>query len=146
MKLPIVNRPYQIELKNGIVMFVETTPIGNWLDKKFREWQDKLGRSQDLKDFYDYLEISKATWYRWVGGTTPEKEAVDKLAQKTGDLTIYDLAGYERPGGGIELLRAMWGGLPDETQQRIVDIAIREAQRSKTNAGGKSLGGNKQRG
>lgn len=124
----------------------EKTRIGDWLERMFVQWQAAQGKSKTIQEFFDFLEISKATYYRWGSGErTPTELDVASLAKKTGNYDIYELAGLEKPDPRLEALKAGWENIPDDIKDEIADIAGRAKERGATEPSDRKLASTKRK-
>ena len=70
--------------------------VGEWLDKKFREWQNSRDKRSSVTAFAKYLEIPRPLLSHYMNGRNkPEGKNVDKIAAKLGN-EIYDILGLAR--------------------------------------------------
>jgi len=107
--------------------------VGNWLDKKFVEWQAKEGGRRTVADFVNYLGISRPTFDRWNSGKRiPDERYAELLADKLGDDSIYDAVGLPKPDGSIRVLKKLLPNLTDDEKRKM--IADLEKKAKKRNA------------
>lgn len=83
----------------------ERTPVGNWLDERFRKWADQPGGRTVTRWFADYLGVDEKLLGSWMAPKKrgapkdppePSGESVVRIGNKLGP-EIYDIMGWPRP-------------------------------------------------
>ena len=81
------------------------TTLGDWLDKKFVEWQVREGGRQTIVKFCEYLGVSRPAFDKWsTNPRHPSKESIELLSDKLGD-EIYEVLGLESPNPVLQRIR-----------------------------------------
>lgn len=94
------------------------------MNKKFLEWQNKMGMPQKQKDFAAYLGVKPTTYSGWVNGDIPPTgNNLQKLANKLG-YEIYVITGVVPPSPIVKTLadiQAEYNALSPDQQQLFVE-------------------------
>jgi hypothetical protein len=93
-----------------------------FLEKKFLEWQNKIGERKTVSEFARWLGVkqsSLSTW--WSTDTVPSGESVRMLADKLG-IEVYDTLGLPRPDENLFYVQKEWDALAAEEQRAIRDL------------------------
>ena len=101
-----------------------------FLEKNYLDWQQKEGR-RTLKDYAEYLKVSRVNLTRWINGDTePDADNAVLLADKLGP-GVYDVLGLARPmtDDRLRLINEQWDGLPEGTKDALADQAARVKER-----------------
>src|SRR3972149_11835062 len=101
-----------------------------FLEKNYLDWQQKEGR-RTLKDYAEYLKVSRVNLTRWINGDTePDADNAVLLADKLGP-GVYDGLGLGRPktDDRLRLINEHWDDLPDSTKDALADQAARVKER-----------------
>ena len=95
----------------------------SWLDMKFLDWQTSHGKRKTLTQFADYLGISQSLLSHYMNGThSPSGENVEKIALRLGD-EIYAILGLPTPDLQLRTINRLWGQIPPEQRQKLIDQA-----------------------
>ena len=101
-----------------------------FLEKNYLDWQQKEGR-RTLKDYAEYLKVSRVNLTRWINGDTePDADNAVLLADKLGP-GVYDVLGLARPmtDDRLRLINEHWDDLPDSTKDALAEQAGRVKER-----------------
>lgn len=114
----------------NIISFVPSeTPISQWFNRKFVEWQASQGKKKTIAAFAEYCGIKQNDMSRYLSGASkPDGDNLQKVGIVLGD-EIYDLLGRPRPDARLQALIAHWGNIPDVVKGRIGEIVERSVQR-----------------
>lgn len=114
--------------------FMET--VGNWLENKYLDWQKEQGHRCTLDEFAEYLGFTRP-YISMLMNKARKKislKAVEQIAERTGDMSIYDAAGYLRPDGSLlpPGLKSALDGAIDEIEREyksrgVTDLSSPEA-------------------
>lgn len=71
--------------------------FGNWLSKKFLEWQLSQGERKTITQFAEYLGVPQPSLSEWMASKyIPRGQSLAKLAEKLG-YEVYEILGVSRP-------------------------------------------------
>jgi transcriptional regulator with XRE-family HTH domain len=96
-----------------------TSPIGEWLTKKFVDWQAAEEKRKSVSDFADYLGVSRDTLNKYMNGTRkPTGTYVERIAAKLG-VEIYDLLGSPRPDPRLQAVISAWPKMTEREREEL---------------------------
>jgi hypothetical protein len=108
------------------------TEIKDWLNQKFRAWEQSQGRAQSYFSFSRFLGVSQTGLAAWMAGTeAPDESELAILASKLGP-EVYQAAGQRQSDAQIDRLADAFEVLPGGLRERLtagvaaVAAAIRE--------------------
>ena len=105
------------------------SPIGDWLTRKYLEWQTAEANRRTVTEFADFLGISRGAFNKYMNGNRrPRGVYVDMIAAKLGP-EIYDLVGAPRPDPGLQYIIQNWGQVLHETRSEAVELFQRAVER-----------------
>lgn len=109
--------------------------FSTFLEKKFLEWQIKQGRRTTLREFSEYLGVSRAAISLWLNGDRlPDQINIQKLAEMFG-YDIYDALDLPRPNPYLQKINKVFERLSPEHQQKLAEMAERyEVDNNEANA------------
>lgn len=97
----------------------EKPPLAKWLDKKYLDWQAKLGERKTLEDFADHLGVSRPLLSFWMNGSRePSEENLIKIAFKLG-FQVYDVLEIDRPNILHLYANRNWENIPKKLQVEL---------------------------
>ncbi len=100
------------------------SPIADWLEKKYLEWQMVNGRAS-IRQFAKWLDMSHASVINLMNGKgKPGPKMLPKLAAKLG-YEIYDMSGLPRPDPEEEELIHAYRAIPPNDQKALLDLIER---------------------
>ena len=96
--------------------------FGEWLEKKYLDWQANIGRRASLREFGEAIGIDQKTLANWLRGAhKPNPDYADRISIFLNyDLTVYDLLGLPRPAKELLQLKALW---PDMNERDRTNVA-----------------------
>lgn len=107
--------------------------VSEWLESKFIEWIAQTGQRRTVKEFAEWLDISRTVVSRYLSGDRiPTRKNADKIAARLGP-EIYDLLGLQRPDPLLQEIQANWSLLTETEQQQISDMINDAVERHKKN-------------
>ena len=104
--------------------------FSEWLEKKFLEWQNQIGKRKTLTAFAKHLGISQPLLSRYLNdGVMPGIDKIPFLAEKLGP-EVYEFVNLDTPADpAIRELQAAYNVLPPEEKQEIMQIILDFAER-----------------
>lgn len=105
----------------------QRTPFSRWLDNKFLDWQKKMGGTQYLSDFADYIDFPAPTVSMWINSKREPKgyQVIRKLADKLGEDVFVVLSQANDIDPLLQFIAQHWDRLPDEVRHSIRDSVAR---------------------
>lgn len=90
-----------------------------FLENSFVKWQSQIGKRKTIKEFSEYLGVSRPLLSIWMlGRQRPGPKNIELLATKLGP-EIYDALGEPRPNPDLQALIADWDYIPIEKQRAL---------------------------
>lgn len=107
----------------------QRTPFSRWLDNKFLDWQKKMGGTQYLSDFADYIDFPAPTVSMWINSKREPKgyQVIRKLADKLGEDVFVVLSQESDIDPLLQFIAQYWSHIPDELRRNIRDTVARYA-------------------
>lgn len=94
-----------------------------YLEKKYLEWQNSLGRRKTVEEFAAWLGVSRPLMTMWLNGKRrPGVENLKLLSAVFGN-EIYDILGIERPNPYLQRISQLFERLSPEHQRRLAEDA-----------------------
>lgn len=112
---------------------MKTSPVAEYLTKKFLKWQMESGQIKTTTEFAQYLGISQSYLSMLMSGERQNigADTADKIALKFGD-EIYTITGLEPKDPTFNFIEANWGKIPAHEKERIAQIIAPYASPRKT--------------
>lgn len=97
-------------------------PFASFLERKYLEWQLKVGRKSQA-EFARLMGVSRAALTMWMNGThLPDMESAKKIASILGN-EVYDVLGYPTPNPYLQKINQVFERLSPEHQQKLAEMA-----------------------
>ena len=104
---------------------MQRPPFSLFLERKYLEWQIKIGERKSQAEFAKLIGVSRASLTMWMNGIhLPEHESVEKLATFLGP-EIYDALDLPRPNPYLQKINQVFERLSPEHQQKLSEDAAR---------------------
>lgn len=98
-------------------------PFSVLLERKFLEWQIKIGQRKSQAEFAKLIGVSRAAFTMWLNGDhLPDRESAGKLGAYLGP-EIYDALELPRPNPLLQALNARWERIPPDKQQKLLELS-----------------------
>ncbi len=93
-----------------------------YLERKYLNWQNRLGKRKTIDEFARLLGVSRPSITMWMNGSRkPGLENIRLLSAIFG-LEIYDILGYPRPNPLYAYAERNWKYIPIKEQKKIAEI------------------------
>jgi transcriptional regulator with XRE-family HTH domain len=98
---------------------MEKNAFTEFLENSFVKWQSQMGKRKTIKEFSEYLGVSRPLLSMWMlGRQRPGPKNIELLANKLGP-EVYDVLGFPRPNPDLQALMAAWNYIPSEKQHAM---------------------------
>lgn len=103
------------------------TDFSVFLEKKYLDWQQGLGRRATLTEFAEYLGIDRTLLSHYLNlGHLPTREMAQRIAKQLGP-EVFILAGDLGSDPSIAFLFRHWQNVPPDVQKQILEMVERFA-------------------
>ena len=89
----------------------------------FLAWQRRENTRKTLKEFADFLGLSKGHLNHFTTGRRlPSQEVAENLYRLTGDERFCTMAGYDVPDARLKLIQDTWRDISEEERNKIASM------------------------
>lgn len=94
----------------------------DFLTMAFVDWQHRHRQRKTIKEFADYLGVTRDTLNNWMSGRRqPDEDHMLLLAQSLGS-RIFQVEGYQWMHPEAHAIARAWGGLTDQQREHIMEL------------------------